>query len=175
MRHCRKSVVLSLLVFVLAAIAVSRSKAGDPGLQFPARIDVDRYPSVALPGDTLTGKNAVSVDGPVREAMDAARSASAKPASDNGPGSSATSDTAASPAGEPLRLPLLVARRDPVKPADVPPPAAKKHREPAQPDAAAAAETPAKPPLSAEMAALRDRVRAGLGDLFPAVAEHPRQ
>ena len=108
MRHCRKSVFLSLLVFLLAAIAVSRSRAADPGLQFPARIDVDRYPSVALPGDTLTGNSAISVDGPVREAMDAARSASGNPAD------------------EPLRLPLLVARRDPVKPADVPPPAAKR-------------------------------------------------
>jgi hypothetical protein len=178
MCHCRKSLSLSLLICALAAMALARARAEDSGLQLPPRIDVDRYHSAVLPADAPGEKNAVSVDGPVRDALSAA---SAKSSRDDGPGLSAKDpvashrDRSPSPVvhrlpptnDEPQRLPLFVAQRDPAvtAPATIIVPAAKKiaankEQEPAGLDAAATVAPPAKPALSAEMAALRDRVRS---------------
>ncbi len=168
MCHCRKSISLSLLICALALIALARLRAEDSGLQFPARIDVDRYPSAALPADPPSG-SAVSVDGPVLGAMDAVNSTSAKASGDDGR----------------KRLPVFVALREPAKTAATAaspsPPAAgaaapaekqtektagKKGQGPAAPGAAATTAPPAQPELSAEMAALRDRVRSTLAAYY---------
>jgi hypothetical protein len=177
MRQCRKSVSFFLSIGALAAIAWSHAQADDSGLQLPAHIDVDRYRSSALPPDAAEANDAVSVGGPVRKAIDAARSTAALSSDGRQPTVSTTSDQiapkaehrASSASGEPLRLPLFVALRE------TPPAAAavgvvkkseKKSAAPAKLDPPAVAAPPALPELSAEMAAFRDRVRSTLTAYF---------
>jgi hypothetical protein len=219
MSRSLKTISIALLFCGLAAIMSVHSTADDSGLKFPGSFDVERYRSVALPGDAPTGEEKVSVEGPVLHELSQATSPSANLPSKDGPGyvvasdrearkektpvqlppilprtdrpvpvvvatdASATARSAIAEPREPARLPIFLAEKEPVKsegaavkpsrPANA---AAKpsgkaekrldkKSEEPARLDAAATA-GPALPELSAEMAALRDRVRLALATYY---------